>query len=245
MSLTTRDAQLVRITIAIVIGDWDEVTRLRHATPEEHIDRSWREAVLQTHLFAGFPRLVAALEVLDQAGGLGSIDPEELETIADRPVSEVAKDAEQPDKGRDSEQVGAASAASVELEPAAPAADRRGSELFDRIYAKGAAGVRSRLHELHPDFALWVAEHAYARVLARPGLAADRRELLAAAALIATRQDRQLASHARGAIRCGASPDELFALLPLVQPYIDEDWFGRAKEILQRFGKYEQDHDDA
>lgn len=68
------DVTLMRLSVAIVQGQWDELRSLRaNAEP----DLRWREAVLQTHLFAGFPRLVEAFNVLTRAGGLGTPGPEE------------------------------------------------------------------------------------------------------------------------------------------------------------------------
>jgi 4-carboxymuconolactone decarboxylase len=84
-----------------------------------------------------------------------------------------------------------------------------GRGLFDRIYAESAPAVRAWIRKLDPLAARWIAEHAYARVLARPGLSPRERELLAVAALAATRQRKQLVAHARGALRCGATPAEL------------------------------------
>ena len=94
--------------------------------------------------------------------------------------------------------------------------------------------VRRFLTKGHPDFARWIAEHAYGRVLARPGLSADRRELLAVAALAATDQDRQLASHARGSLRCGAEPEELAAALETVRDLLGDERCGRALRIVAR-----------
>ena len=48
------------------------------------------------------------------------------------------------------------------------------------------------------------------------GLGADRRELLAVCALAALGQERQLASHVRGAVRCGATADEVRSALDAV-----------------------------
>jgi alkylhydroperoxidase/carboxymuconolactone decarboxylase family protein YurZ len=111
----------------------------------------------------------------------------------------------------------------------------RGAELFERIYGDHADRVRRFLHEGHPDFAAWIAGHAYGRVLTRPGLAADRRELLAVAALAATGQDRQLASHARGALRCGATVPEVRGVIEAIAPLIPPQHKDRALRVLERF----------
>lgn len=197
MGLSNKDRVLVRLSTAIVIANWDEVEALRLAAKAPEPDREWREAVLQTHLFAGFPRLVQAFGVLESVGGVGQAGPQELES--------------------------------------GPIDAARGAELFERIYEDGAGVVRSMLEGYHGDFGAWVAEHAYARVLARPGLEAHRRELLATCALAALGQDRQLASHARGSLRCGATVEELNAALEALEDLIDPQRLQRAKRICERF----------
>ncbi|MFT7667934.1 MAG: alkylhydroperoxidase/carboxymuconolactone decarboxylase family protein YurZ [Planctomycetota bacterium] len=198
MALTQVDRTLIRLSTAIVLGEWDEVRRLRREECEQGPNRAWRECVLQTHLFAGFPRLVQAFSVLEEVGGLGEVQANELE-------------------------------GSLKSE------EERGSELFSRIYADQADGLREKLGSYHEDFGNWILEHAYARVLARPGLPADRRELLAACALAALDQDRQLASHARGSLRCGATFEELTAAFDCVQDLIGSERCTRAKRIAERF----------
>lgn len=196
MSLSGKEIRLLRLSTAIVLGRWDEVRALRAAAPLGEPDREWREAVLQTHLFAGFPRLVEAYALLGECGGLGEHEPSELES-------------EHP-------------------------ALARGRALFDRIYASDAPRVRGQLAAGHADFARWIEEHAYARVLARPGLASDRRELLASCALAALGQERQLASHARGSLRCGASPAELEEALASVADLLGAERLERARRIVAR-----------
>lgn len=201
----------MRLVAAIVLGDWPEVTRLRRAAPPGEPDRAWREAVLQTHLFGGFPRLVEAYEVLERAGGLGVPDPDEMEESAC-----VGRDQTRAG-GRDSK-----------LE---------GAQLFDAIYADQAPSVRARLAGFHPDFATWIARHAYGRVLSRPGLAASVRELCAVGALLVTGQDRQLASHARGAVRLGAQPAQVVAVFELLEDLLTPQIAARGRAVLERFAR--------
>lgn len=197
MALSPADRTLVRLSVAIVLGRWDELRALREAgTP----DRRWREAVLQTHLFAGFPRLVEAFNVLSQCGGLGS--PDAAETA----------------------------------HPASEAADfERGLDLFGAIYADQASDVRGVLAAAHPEVERWVLGHAYGRVLARPGLEPAFRELLATACLAATAQDRQLASHVRGAQRLGQPAEDLSAALDEVADLIEPGVLAKARSVLERF----------
>jgi len=197
MALDARDRLLLRLTVAVVRGDWDVLRAVRRAAPAGQPDRAWREALLQAHLFAGLPRIVEASAVLVQEGGLGAVAPDELEAVAD--VAEA------------------------------------GRVLFERIYAGKADQVRAELERGHPLLARWVLEHAYGRVLARPGLGADRRELLAVVALASLGQDRQLASHARGALRCGVTAAALDEAFDAVADQIDEADLRRARRVVERF----------
>jgi alkylhydroperoxidase/carboxymuconolactone decarboxylase family protein YurZ len=200
MPLAPEDRALVRLSVAIVVGDWERLRELRRsAAPAGGPDRAWREALLQTHLFAGFPRLVEACGVLAEEGGIGDVDALE--------------------EGTGPEDFGA------------------GARLFDRIYEDHADSVRRTLGAHHPALARWVAGHAYGRVLSRPGLDAGRRELLAVACLAALGQDRQLASHARGAIRCGATVAELEAALTAINDLVDAEPLERARRVVAGFAR--------
>lgn len=195
--LAERDVVLVRLFAACVLGRFDVVRELRRAAVAPAPDRRWREAVLQVHVFAGFPRLVETYAVLEEVGGLGSPEAGELASAAD--------------------------------------ADLRGRELFERIYADKGASVRTQLERGNALFARWIEEHAYARVLARDGLSADRRELLACAALAALGQERQLASHARGAVRCGASALEVRATIEALLGLASAEHLAAARRVVERF----------
>lgn len=196
---------LLRLSVAVVLGDWPHLRELRLAAEPGLPDLTWREAVLQTHLFAGFPRLVEAFGVLDEAGGMGTPDPAELAPPRDE-------------------------AADVEA----------GYHFFEQIYGHRAPRVRSMLEGYHPEWASWVLGHAYGRVLTRPGIPAAERELLAVVCLAALGQDRQLAGHARGAVRCGASPESLVAALDAVADLLSAASLRSARKVLATFGVAEE-----
>ena len=197
MSLTDTERRICRLFCALVLSRWDEVRRLRREAPQGEPNRAWREAVLQAHVFCGFPRAVEAYTVLRNAGGLGALEPDE-----------VLAETDQPERGR---------------------------ALFDRVYQGDSAQIRAALEDGHPDFAAWIEGHAYGRVLTRPGLSADRRELLAVCALAALGQDRQLAGHVRGSLRCGATRDELREALEVVADLVREERMERARIVLEHF----------
>lgn len=190
-------ARIARLSTAIVVGAWGALRELREKAPPGEPDRAWREALLQAHVFAGFPRVVEAIGVLGPLGGLG-------ETSDDERLDE----AEQPERGR---------------------------ALFERIYGAHAERVRDMLRAGHPDFARWIEGHAYGRILSRPGLGAAERELLAVCALAALGQDRQLASHVRGALACGAERHDVRGVLGAVRDLIGDERCDEALRIAARF----------
>ncbi len=197
-TLDAKSRRLLRLTAAVVLGDWDLLAELRRQAPENEPDRAWREVLLQCHLFAGYPRVVEAFEILSRHGGAGEAQEGESELEGD------------PSRGRD---------------------------LFEAIYADLAPAVEQRLTEFHPDFARWIAEHAYGRVLSRPGLEPRLRELSAVVALTVTGQARQLASHVRGAVRLGSNERQLTASLQLVEHLTPPETLERAKACVGQFGK--------
>ena len=82
---------------------------------------------------------------------------------------------------------------------------RRGLALCRRVYGPAIARLLPAVWALHPDLEVWMVEHGYGRVLARPGLGARERELVTVSALAALGWERQLVSHVLGAARLGAS----------------------------------------
>ncbi len=197
MTTKTKDRSLVRFSVAIVLGLWEELRALRQDAPPGEPDRRWREALLQAHLFAGFPRVVEASEVLAQVGGLGEPEADEVRPAGDRFAE--------------------------------------GRALFDRIYAESANEVMASLESYHPVLARWIEGHAYGRVLARGGLAPKTREILAVACLAAQGQERQLASHMRGALRLGATEEEIRDAFASVADLLDADKLQRAERVVDKF----------
>ena len=190
--------RLVKLTIAICREDWHGLRLLRQNAPPGEPNRAWREALLQSHLFAGFPAMVEACAVLEQEGGLGKAEDDETESLP--------------------------------LDP------KRGRDLFDLIYEDAAPEVAGALRTAHPEVLAMTLEHAYGRVLSRPGLAGATRELLALGALAVGNQGRQLASHARGARRLGASLGSILAAVRLGAVALSTSDKEALLEIANRYG---------
>ena len=94
-------------------------------------------------------------------------------------------------------------------EGAAASWRRRGGALCRRVYGPAFARLLPAVRALHPDLAVWMVEHGYGRVLARPGLSARDRELITVSALAALGWERQLVSHVLGAFRVGAHAKDI------------------------------------
>lgn len=115
--------------------------------------------------------------------------------------------------------------------PAVPTEQRSeaGRSLFAAIYGKNDVTVRSLLASFHQEFHDFVLEAAYGRILARKGLDARTRELIAVGALAVLRQLPQLVAHGRGAITFGASSD---AVREAIHCAIDDK--ATVDELMQR-----------
>lgn len=198
--LAKEDAILAKLLALATIGRWDALKRaLRQAARQGVSHASVQEILLQSHLFAGFPRCLEAFEMLASVEAMGDF-PE-----SDRAAKEGAwSDSMRP----------------------------RGRNLFETIYAGKANEVLTRIERFHPDLRQWIEEHAYARVLGRPGLTPKQRELASIAALVATRQWKQLLSHLRGAMRCGATREEVAALLREIRPLAAPATISKAKRLV-------------
>mmetsp|Transcript_15397 Transcript_15397/g.35600 ORF Transcript_15397/g.35600 Transcript_15397/m.35600 type:complete len:100 (-) Transcript_15397:57-356(-) len=66
---------------------------------------------------------------------------------------------------------------------------------------------------LHPLLNTMMIEHGYGRVLSRTSLPLRIRELCVLAVLAGQSVAPQLTSHMRGAIKCGATPEEVKAVI--------------------------------
>jgi thiamine pyrophosphokinase len=83
----------------------------------------------------------------------------------------------------------------------------------ETIWGGRAARVRSGLARREPTLARLIERIAYAEVFERPGLDLRTRELLALAHLISLGDGGGLRTHVIGALRAGATPDELRELV--------------------------------
>lgn len=89
----------------------------------------------------------------------------------------------------------------------------RGGAVCRIVYGGQYEGLRENVRELHPEMEQWMVVEGYGKVLGRPGLDLERRELCIVAVLAVLDAPRQLYSHLRGALHAGASPARVQAAL--------------------------------
>lgn len=165
---------LVRFAAAAAGGTEGEVravvAQAVAAAPEVWVE----EVVLQTYLFAGFPR------ALNAAREWRRITESVQSTPGRAPGAEAS----------DYTDVGAWRT--------------RGETTCAVVYGPNYEKLRQNIRRLHPALDEWMIVEGYGKVLARPGLDLARRELCIVAACARTGQDRQLHSHLHGAVHAGA-----------------------------------------
>ncbi len=88
------------------------------------------------------------------------------------------------------------------------------------LWGDQEARIRARLEALDPTLARWVLDFTYGEVYARDGLDLKTKELLACAMLVAQGNPPELTTHLRGALRAGATEQEVREALLLAVPYL-------------------------
>lgn len=145
------------------------------------------EVVLQSYLFAGFPRALNAAREWRRSAKAGA------------PL--LAGAGRSPQPGARVSDASYAAAYTWRL---------RGEETCRAVYGAAYEPLRANITALHPALDDWMIVEGYGKVLARDGLDIGRRELCIVAACAAAEQDRQLHSHLRGAQNVGV-PDAVIA----------------------------------
>jgi 4-carboxymuconolactone decarboxylase len=189
-TLDRATAALVRLS-ARITGGTEEAVRDGLAECEaEGAPAVWiEELVLQSYLFAGFPRaLNAAREWRRFSANSG-------QTGAVR--GQLAGDGSQSGTGYEN----------------VFAWRQRGEETCETVYGPMYEKLRSNIRDLHPALDEWMIVEGYGKVLSRDGLDLPRRELCIVAACVAAGQDRQLHSHLHGARNAGVADEVIEAAL--------------------------------
>jgi 4-carboxymuconolactone decarboxylase len=101
------------------------------------------------------------------------------------------------------------------------------SEVYGRTYHKLLLNLRA----LHPAIEPLVVVDAYGKILGRPGLDSQRRELCTLAAIAMLRAERQLHAHLRGALNTGSTREEVDAVLAVLEADLPPDRALRVWEL--------------
>jgi len=110
----------------------------------------------------------------------------------------------------------------------------RGEQTCAAVYGDMYEKLRLNVRDLHPALDAWMVVDGYGKVLSRPGLDLERRELCVVAACAAMGQDRQLHSHLHGALNVGASSDAIMATIEAVAELIGAERARSARLLLAR-----------
>lgn len=204
---------LVRIAGAIAGSPEGQIRSLMSEAIDEVDPVSVEEIILQSYLFAGFPRTLNAMRAWRSVSELPA-PPADIEAVA-------------PD-GNGSAAGAVASAADLEIWR------RRGEETCAIIYGESYEKLRQNIRGLHPALDDWMIVDGYGKVLSRPGVDLKTRELCVVAACAVSGQQRQLHSHLHGALNAGASVGELGAVLDALGDLISRDDLGRYRQLLQK-----------
>jgi len=168
--LSASIVQLVRVAAAIAELDEQSLRQVMETAAPLSDPALVEEVILQSYLFAGFPRALNAARIWRSLVG-GPAAP----TIAE-------------------------SGGVAEWRA-------RGEKTCAVVYGEAYERLRENIRELHPLLDEWMIVDGYGKVLSRPGLDLETRELCIVAACAASGQQRQLHSHLRGALNAGAAPE--------------------------------------
>ena len=204
---------LVRIAGAIAGSPEGQVRSLMSEAIDEVDHVSVEEIILQSYLFAGFPRTLNAMRV--------------WRSVSERPAP--AADAGASAFGADGSVAGAGDSDS-DLKTWR----RRGEETCAIVYGESYEKLRKNIRGLHPALDEWMIVDGYGKVLSRPGVDLKTRELCVVAACAVSGQQRQLHSHLHGALNAGASPGEMAGVLDALGDLISRDDLGRYRQLLQK-----------
>ena len=110
----------------------------------------------------------------------------------------------------------------------------RGIATCKAVYGAMYQKLRINVRELHPALDAAMLVEGYGKILGRPGLDLQRRELCIVAACAITEQDRQLHSHLHGALNVGVAPEVLHLAIDALADLIGEERTRSVRLLLAR-----------
>lgn len=186
---------LIRLAASLAAGSEADIRRQLQiasaSTPAVWIE----ELILQTYLFAGFPRALNGMREWRR------LHPE-VAVPAETVTADVAR--------------------------------ARGEKTCATVYGSMYEKLRVNIRALHPALDDWMILEGYGKVLSRPELDLQRRELCIVAACAAAGQDRQLQSHLHGALNAGVPAGTITESLKALADVVSDELLARASGLWQR-----------
>lgn len=112
---------------------------------------------------------------------------------------------------------------------------QRGSVLCGQIYEGVYDKMMERLNAITPDLSDWMIVEGYGKTLSRDGLSVSMRELCNVAVLAVLGRQNQLTSHVRGALRVGATADQLWACADAITEWAGNEAGERLRATIGRY----------
>lgn len=101
--------------------------------------------------------------------------------------------------------------------------ETRGHDVCGSVYSGQYDQLRENIRSLHPDMEQWMVVEGYGKVIGRPGLPLDTRELCIVALLAVLGAPKQLYSHLRGALNVGAAVSDVEAALSEADSFLEDE----------------------
>lgn len=191
---------LVRLAAAIAGADEMNMRRVIDEVVSGNVSPELvDEVILQSYLFAGFPRTLNAARMWRAVSGTPAPDRDD----------------------------GASARNAAKWESL-------GEKTCEVVYGDSYEMLRNNVRQLHPALDAWMITDGYGKVLSRPALDLERRELCIVGACAASGQQRQLHSHLHGALNSGASSDKVYAALDSLADLVSEADLIRYRTLLTR-----------
>jgi len=110
----------------------------------------------------------------------------------------------------------------------------RGEKLCRKIYSSQYEPLMARVARVAPELSEAMIVEGYGKVLSREGLEPRRRELCVVAILTVKYKPRQLLSHALGALRLGATPEQLKNTVETAAAFSSAENSEKVREIIEK-----------
>jgi len=114
---------------------------------------------------------------------------------------------------------------------------RKGEARCKKVYGNKFEQLIRNINNFSPELAEWLVLEGYGKVLGRPGLSFKERELCIVAVLAAMKFEDQLYSHIIGAIKAGASIEEIQMVIENLDLLGKKNLSGIGIKVLKRYRK--------